>query len=657
MSQNAKPSFDVKSLEEFPPLPAPRQVNASLQDPTAKSKKPANTAADTPPTGYYVIIGCGLAAVLNHTTLRQAKKGKDRLAHPTTKDVTLPVMHLGFEDPWGNYHAHGMGQPPYLLTMPGYHDRPSPDADKSAIRSGMRSTEFAGITKKEWDLLRDKFKFEHREAWAAVIQPRGEGEKGKTIDANVLKDLEEEGLSGAQVNQQLGKKYPDSYPPYRILVVSPEQKLDLVYAHKIDICVGAGRPTIPKPSESAESCWGGRTQLWVPPSKWNPATAGRRVVNAPEALCRQTPWTSAERMCVFGAGGIGLNMVERAEDVGCHLDWLPNPMPGVGRPAATSLHRTFNLARNDTVLKHPMLPKTDKSGKAMEPGESSVRDDKFQPTRTSEPLYPCKDEWRFAWHTDILNVQAVGGGIRIKIGKATVQGAPPDGAKIVDAGENSTDLTGNAFPFSKWYAEKFTELSSEFYDKQIYSRLFVSTGLLNQDALGTPDTLARAIEFKRLEVNGRTVGLESSADAGLVRCLGAAAVMHPKADFAMNKHDGTNKFFGSLPYSAVQPGFIYAGATIAAANGWFDKPNENRNVNTVEQGDLIKMLEEDMNPDDAKKLGEAIVAKRRLSNGYRDLDAMKTLVTSDWPVKQLPGMDRAISKLFTSYPPALEFWK
>ncbi len=85
-------------------------ANSQRKPPLAVSigepNEPAlNTTASQPPNGYYVIIGQGPAAVINHTTLRQSKAGKQRLGD-------LPVLHIGFADPWSLYHEHGMGHPP-----------------------------------------------------------------------------------------------------------------------------------------------------------------------------------------------------------------------------------------------------------------------------------------------------------------------------------------------------------------------------------------------------------------------------------------------------------------------------------------------------------------------------------------------------------------
>ncbi|MCH7862481.1 MAG: hypothetical protein IH998_12510, partial [Proteobacteria bacterium] len=93
----------------------------------------------------YVIVGCGFAAVLNHTTLRQREWGRKRIGN-------REVIHIGFQDPWFHYRDHGMGQFPHLLVMPGYHGE--------EIRNGkpdapLRSGRMAADTRKELTYLKE----------------------------------------------------------------------------------------------------------------------------------------------------------------------------------------------------------------------------------------------------------------------------------------------------------------------------------------------------------------------------------------------------------------------------------------------------------------------------------------------------------------------
>lgn len=319
--------------------------------PQSSTVLPLTTIASPPPRAYYVIIGCGTAAVVNHTTLRQTQWGtKERIAG-------LPVMHIGFNDPWAHYIPHGMGQPPYLLTMPGYHKRPSQANDVFARNPGCSSDRFAACTQYEWDELWKKYhndderldKFAWKEAFVVWIESAAQHPDKGDIKAK----LKEEGLDlDAEKVKEINKAVAGldgNYVPtggearYRLLIVVPQDettvKLEYVYADMIDICVGPGRPRIPDGAEWKE----GRTKLWTPPRLWGDQTKKRKLVNGPEAFYTETIWNTTDRVYINGGGGIGLNMAERAEIVGCFADWAPTG----------TLHNTFNLPRNDIVLKHP----------------------------------------------------------------------------------------------------------------------------------------------------------------------------------------------------------------------------------------------------------------------------------------------------------------
>ena len=60
---------------------------------------------------YYVIIGCGFSAILNHVQLVQSTASRIQ---------SLTILHIGLEDPWLHYRSMPMGQWPSLLSLPGY---------------------------------------------------------------------------------------------------------------------------------------------------------------------------------------------------------------------------------------------------------------------------------------------------------------------------------------------------------------------------------------------------------------------------------------------------------------------------------------------------------------------------------------------------------
>src|SRR4051794_41848649 len=114
------------------------------------------------PKAYYVIIGRGFSAVLDHVTLRLSEEGRERLGD-------LPVMHIGFEDPWSYYRRHRMGQFPHLLGLPGF----GAGVGGEGPGEYKDSTRFAEATRREFQLLTEKYTVVTKEGWVAVIQPRG----------------------------------------------------------------------------------------------------------------------------------------------------------------------------------------------------------------------------------------------------------------------------------------------------------------------------------------------------------------------------------------------------------------------------------------------------------------------------------------------------
>ena len=115
-------------------------LNASGQQPADV----ANTYDDAP---YYVIIGCGFAATVDHATLLQSKWCEDRISN-------LEILHIGFPDPWRTYHEHNMNQEIELLTLPGYSNQPDendtePVADDDGDYQWLLSTSFARINRSE----------------------------------------------------------------------------------------------------------------------------------------------------------------------------------------------------------------------------------------------------------------------------------------------------------------------------------------------------------------------------------------------------------------------------------------------------------------------------------------------------------------------------
>jgi len=582
-----------------------QQHDAKKKATTALGQIKADTIATRPPYGYYIIIGSGAAAMTNHTTLRQTDAGKARLADPTVPNnpPPLPVVHLGFQDPWRHYHAHGMGQPPYLLRMPGYHKPVALDAP--TIRTGLNSRVFAQSTKDELDLLVDEFETYIVSGWATLIETKSQRIDPEGEAAKALTDL---GVGKSKLDKILQQPYPETYPPYRILVVIEPGNLRFIYAYKIDICSGAGTANI-KPREYTETdlpkVWKeADTKPWMPPEKWGKSHKSRSIVNGMDGLTEQTPWGSTQRVCVYGDGGIGLNQIERAHDVGNYIDWFSRN---------THHNNTFNLKRNDTVLRKDPL------GGFMAAGDTGegIRkpDGSFD---TTFQLYPGSPKWRIAFFTKV-NAK----GLQENASKLVIPNQANDQSLISNYFDQPGDKQQGRklndkgyFQFSDEYkTNKDTKACYENSDEgKAYTRMILCIGQVN-DVPGTASKLTDGFTLNPIDFKGRMVGLQTND--GHIRVLGGASVVFPGFD-DKDPYKKMEKYRTSLPVSAVPPGFILCGSNIAAANGFFDDQPDN-NVNTASQGNLEEIFKKKIDPISAGLLAQWIIEGRMFpSNGFPD---------------------------------------
>lgn len=517
------------------------------------------------PTAYYVIVGRGAAAVVNHTTLLQSELGRDRIGD-------LPVMHVGFDDPWSHYHEHGMGQPPYLLAMPGYHEPVAPDA--KVIRSGCSSLVFARSTQAELERIERRFPYFVLDAWVALIDVRTE----PRVTQEKIDELKALGVHADTLETVATRRYRDQYPPYRLLVVEPDGKPRWVYAAKIDICTGAGQMNMTAFNQPKDLLDAARTKPWMPSYRWDEALRTRKVIHGMDGLTSRTKWVSNSRVCVYGGGGIGLNQIERAEDdQSIWMDWLPR----------RTLHDAFGLERNDTVLKHPHLDRP------MKPGESTARVD------GNVELYPARARWRFGKNAAVNKIEKEDRRLAVTV------------AANVNARVGYHDRTLTAL-HADGYFEYPVGSAIAGDAARIYDRVILCNGQVN-NVTGTASKLIGK-PFAAVAKDGRLVA--AAAFKGDIRVLGAALAALP--DMVGDEKDEMDTYRLSLPVSAVLPGFILAGSNIAHANGFFgDEPNDN--VNTATEVEITALLTPKLNVADPAVVAAAVIKGRKPPhNGFRD---------------------------------------
>ena len=123
------------------------------------------------------------------------------------------------------------------------------------------------------------------------------------------------------------------------------------------------------------------------------------------------------------------------------------------------------------------------------------------------------------------------------------------------------------------------------------------------------------------------LGLKSVDGEESVRLLGAAGQMYPGIPVPANWTPASTtettprimmwKYRYHLAASAVPDGFILAGINIAHANHFFDDGKPNRNINTMSAAEITKTV---------KAHGDEIGARRRNSNGYKNLEHLNKML-------------------------------
>lgn len=578
------------------------EVFDKLDIESAAQREEQNRHMRKPPV--YAIIGRGASAVVDHTTLRQTTWGRDRVGD-------AEIVHIGFEDPWGHYNQHEMGQFPHLLGVPGYERRPDlTNEDPAAPRD---STIFAGDTAHE--LARLQHAVHERTGQnirifpycVALIQPRGE-----TVHDSVKGSLVQEGLDLDALEEMLAMNHAWKRGRYRMLLVSPEGELSWGYADMIDICTGAGKArAIDETMASEDLRDATRTRIWEPAESWDERKKTRAIMAGTEALYREATWTDGQRVCVMGSGGVGVNMIERARDTNAYADWL----------ATKTLHASFVIGRNDILLKHPLGPP--RNGAPMEMDEFEGRGDQLA------VIDPRDRKWRFGQGCDIAEVVPGAGGqvrVKLKASRTRYETTPSDpskedtgiAAKIRDYGETESVLTDGAFPFSELTRGQL----DPDYTPDAYDRLIRAAGQDIRD-VGQSEKLAMQIALSPIEgdIDGRMVGLQAEDES--LRVLGAAATGNAQlVDRNALPVTKMRQYHESLPAQGqiIYVGFVFSMLNVAKANHYFDEtPNDN--INTMSEAELTALW------DDASLAKKTVALRCTTQSGFLWADRSALLLS------------------------------
>jgi hypothetical protein len=202
---------------------------------------------------YYVIVGVGFSAVLNHSLLKATDFGKERLAD-------LEIRHIGMADPWGDYLIERMGQWPGLLTLPGFENQHATEEAADFLRCRA----FAEATAQQLKRLTS----ENR-----IVRAR-------VTDVQVANGI-------FTVHYHAGGQ-PKELP-----------------ASKIDFCTGWG------PAHTLNKCIVDQCyHAEYPDATTLPQP--RRLMTAIDFLCNKEPMPNGSTVCIYGDGGTAAWCVENA---------------------------------------------------------------------------------------------------------------------------------------------------------------------------------------------------------------------------------------------------------------------------------------------------------------------------------------------------------
>lgn len=620
-----------------------REANAPVQAPT----RPLNAAlgqvgntVNTPVEVYYVIIGRGPMAVVNHLTLRADRSNERRIGD-------REVMHIGFPNPWPKYFEHGLGQPNHLLSFPSF-DNDTMTSGRSKD-DGLNSHHFGERVDAEFDTLNVPAQ-RIKQKWVALIQARGEN---NTLSEQSFKD---ERPSAAAARREINIVAATPWPPgvdapYRLCLYDAQNRTELVYASHIDICTGPGRPRVapvrgqtPEDPQMANA----RTPPWITPEEWDETDRNRKVMNGVDAIRDEVRWASTDRVCITAGGGVGLNAAEKARDAEACADWF-------GRTGLTPI---LLNPRNRTFLQYPRThpswrreykfvtalrsgarrlgaKQLHKPKPAFKLGTRFELGDLYHNTGIEEAddesnIFPAKRYGRMGRGASLRNVSPA----RTE-GKVRVQ-LSGENASIRDYYQKSVGLRGDgAWDFSREYRNSLARGPRVREPSTLYDRLVIPNGQ-ESNTLGQPSSIGGHLGFQPFSRSGRMVCLQT-AD-GLVRVLGAACnnyTGHTIGDWTNGRGSPESQrmweYHATLPKCAVPDGFIICAINTAVANGYFrsdddasDTADHNINVNTMTYREANAVF--------GGAAARAIIAWRNELNGYASVgDLCAVLATTSLP--------------------------
>jgi hypothetical protein len=528
----------------------------------------ANSYNDRP---YYVIIGCGFAATVDHATLVQSTWGVARLGK-------LDVLHIGFPDPWRTYHKHNMNQEIELLTLPGYSNQPDegdtePVPDDDGAYRWLLSTSFAQI---------------NRDEISGLVTEAPEDEEEQDVELPSEPVVAPLGPVRAMVSK-IEPPHDDEQNYVITLYKSPEK----IKAAMIDICTGPGQ---------------GRTKYKAPQGLTSDLTRHSespfvpKLYTATNITLENAKMAKGGLILIRGAGPAAAQAVERAleeTDKARQILWI-------GKDINSSFPGTLRL---DWLVKsqHGALPpRTGLPGADLDlsptPENLWIADgyeiESMEEVLDDDPRWQGIVQWKEAGKVlrdpreGEIGEPARHPTVLVKFVRQRDAVSEKVRVPRVSRPSACRDSEGNVIPEIVW---------------GLFHQVIVATGLENAvkdtgsgfafaQALAK-DTESKQLTAKRTGDKNLFVGFESNDHR--VRWLGGAG--HGSSRPAAAKKSFL-EFESTLPAQAriFQQGVTLCALTIAHANRWFTTyhqrkatdPTVNRNVNTASYAELSNSVGE-----------------------------------------------------------------
>ncbi len=329
-SSGGPSSSAAPSTSTTPPSPA-----APSRPPTPSPCGGVPSISDTrPPRIHYVIIGRGATAWYNHLTMLLDPWGLDRLT------PELPVLHLGYAEPWGRRGNQRMGQWPRMLDFfrglaEGLELQGVPDPEDPG--DWLESNEFANALARveahilaQYAVVVGPDGLPHfnpnalraaplifQDGVASTIHTQGQAgyqEPGHQLPASEVHRWHAASAAG-HAPQGDGSIWHNDQAPYRISVFHQGHH-QFIYAAKIDVCTGPGRPR-----SFRNNFFPGDLPLYqahlppfdTPPARYDLGAPIPRIVNGNDYIGAQD--NPLARVLVFKGNPVGAQSVQSALDM------------------------------------------------------------------------------------------------------------------------------------------------------------------------------------------------------------------------------------------------------------------------------------------------------------------------------------------------------